>query len=197
MMQRNFLWLVILASLIFSSCKKDIITTDPKDKLSFSTDTLTFDTVFTTLGSTSLFFTVHNPNANKISISNIRLANGDQSIFRLNIDGYITDELNDVEIPAHDSIYVFVAVTVDPTNENNPFVMYDSVLFETNGNAQKVVLQAWGQNAYFYYGEVISTQEWFDDKPHVVIHSILVDSGATLTINPGCRVYMLPIQDFM
>jgi hypothetical protein len=118
------------------------------------------------------------------------LGGGDQSIYRLSIDGYQTNELTDVEIPAHDSIYVFVAVTVDPTNENNPFVMYDSVLFETNGNTQKVVLQAWGQNAHFYYGQVIGTQEWFPDKPYVIIHSVLVDSNATLTINPGCRIYM-------
>jgi hypothetical protein len=68
--------------------------------------------------------------------------------------------------------------------------MYDSVLFETNGNAQSVVLQAWGQNAHFFYGEIIGTQEWFDDKPYVIIHSILVDSNETLTINAGCRIYM-------
>lgn len=181
--------LLALSSLIVT-CKKDTITTSPADKLSFSTDTLTFDTVFSSLGSTSLYFTVHNPNSQRISISNIRLAGGDQSIYRLNIDGHQANEISDLEIPANDSVYIFVAVTIDPTNENNPFVMYDSVLFETNGNEQKVVLQAWGQNAHFFYGEVINSQEWFDDKPYVIIHSILVDSNQTLTINAGCRIYM-------
>jgi len=190
MTQRNFLLSILLLAILFSSCKKDIITTDPGAKLAFSADTLTFDTVFTTLGSTSLYFTVHNPNANKISISNIHLAGGDQSIFRLNIDAHQTNSIDNVEIPAHDSIYIFVAVTVDPNNDNNPFVMEDSVLFETNGNAQKVVLEAWGQNAHFFYGETIGTQEWFPDKPYVIIHSILVDSNQTLTIDPGCRIYM-------
>lgn len=135
--------LLALSSLIVS-CKKDTITTSPADKLSFSTDTLTFDTVFSSLGSTSLYFTVHNPNSQRISISNIRLAGGDQSIYRLNIDGHQANEISDLEIPANDSVYIFVAVTIDPTNENNPFVMYDSVLFETNGNEQKVVLQGLG-----------------------------------------------------
>ena len=187
---RRIYWLLLGAVVIFSSCQKDLITTDPADKLSFSTDTLTFDTVFTTLGSTTLYFTVHNPNSRKIVVSNIRIANGDNSIFRLNIDGNQVNEITDLEIPAEDSVYIFVAVTVDPTNENNPFVLYDSVLFETNGNLQAVTLQAWGQNAHFYYGEIIGTQEWFDDKPYVIIHSILVDSNETLTIHPGCRVYM-------
>ncbi len=179
-----------LSVLIFSSCRKDNITTNPSDKLSFSTDTLTFDTVFTTLGSTTLYFTVHNPNSQKISISNMHLSGGENSIFRLNIDGQAINQASNVEIPANDSIYVFVAVTVDPNIENNPFVMYDSVLFETNGNLQSVTLQAWGQNANFIYGEVIGTQTWTPEKPYVIIHSILVDSNEVLTIQPGCRIYM-------
>lgn len=186
---RRIYWL-LCATVVLGSCRKDLVTTDPSDKLSFSTDTLTFDTVFTTLGSTTLYFTVRNPNDRKINISNIRLAGSDNSFFRLNIDGIEQNELTDVEIPANDSIYIFVAVTIDPTNEDNPFVLYDSVLFETNGNLQTVTLQAWGQNAHFFYGEIIGSQEWFDDKPYVIIHSILVDSNETLTIHPGCRIYM-------
>jgi hypothetical protein len=100
------------------------------------------------------------------------------------------NEATNVEIPAHDSIYVFVSVTVDPNNDNNPYVLYDSLMFQTNGNEQKVTLQAWGQNAHFFYGEVIGTQEWFNDKPYVIIRSILVDSNQTLTIDPGCKIYM-------
>jgi hypothetical protein len=186
---KKYLLLLFIATVLFSSCKKDLITTDAADKLSFSTDTLTFDTVFTSLGSTTLYFTVRNPNNKKIVVSNIHLA-GNPSSFRLNIDGMQVNEATDVEIPAGDSIYVFVSVTVDPNNDNNPYVLEDSVLFETNGNNQKVLLQAWGQNAHFFYGEIISTQEWTNDKPYVIIHSILVDSNETLTIDPGCRIYM-------
>ena len=191
-MRSNFSAVLILCitAIIFSSCRKDTFTTDGGDKLSFSTDTLTFDTVFTTLGSTTLYFTVHNPHNQKISISDIHVAGGESSIFRLNIDGQQVNEATNVEIPANDSIYIFVAVTVDPTDENNPFVMYDSVLFETNGNLQAVTLQAWGQNANFIYGEVIGTQTWTPEKPYVIIHSILVDSDKVLTIQPGCRIYM-------
>ena len=91
-----------LSVLIFSSCRKDNITTNPSDKLAFSTDTLTFDTVFTTLGSTTLYFTVHNPNSQKISISNIHLSGGENSIFRLNIDGQAINQAANVEIPANE-----------------------------------------------------------------------------------------------
>jgi hypothetical protein len=42
---------------------------------------------------------------------------------------------------------------------------------------QQVILQAWGQNAHFFYGVEIGSQTWINDKPYVVIHSILVDSN--------------------
>ncbi len=184
------LMLCLLVISILTSCRKDVITTSSSAKLSFSTDTLTFDTVFTTLGSTTLYFTVYNTNDQKISISDVHLAGGAQSIFRLNIDGQQVDQTSEVEIPAHDSVYIFVSVTVDPTSENNPYVLYDSVIFQTNGNEQSVILQAWGQNANFIYGEIVGTQTWVPDKPYVIIHSILVDTGQTLTINAGCRIYM-------
>lgn len=184
------IFLLFVAGTVFFSCKKDTITTSAADKLSFSTDTLTFDTVFTTLGTTTLYFTVHNPHNQKINISDIHLAGGQQSLFRLNIDGQPVNSISNVEIPANDSIYIFVAATIDPNDENNPYVLYDSVLFETNGNFQSVTLQAWGQNANFIYGEVIGTQTWTPAKPYVIIHSILVDSDEVLTIQPGCRIYM-------
>lgn len=184
------LLLFFLGGVLFSSCRKDSFTTSSSDKLTFSTDTLTFDTVFTTLGSTTRYFTIHNPHNQKINVADIRLAGGDQSIFRLNIDGKQVNEATNVEIPANDSIYVFVAVTIDPNNEDNPYVLYDSVLCETNGNMQSVTLQAWGQNAHFFYGEIIGTQTWIPDKPYVIIHSILVDSDEVLTVQPGCRIFM-------
>ncbi len=174
----------------FASCQKELISTDPKHMLSFSTDTLTFDTVFTTLGSATRYFTVRNPHDRSLRISQIWLAGGTNSPFRLNVDGVAASELKDIIIPAKDSIYVFAAVTIDPTDENNPFVIYDHVYFETNGNLQQVTLQAWGQNAHFFYGEIIGTQDWYNDKPYVIIHSILVDTNATLTIHPGCRIHM-------
>ncbi|MCS6917024.1 MAG: choice-of-anchor Q domain-containing protein [Chitinophagales bacterium] len=181
---------LLLCMAVIGGCQRDLLTTDPDHRLDFSTDTLTFDTVFTSLGSATRYFVIRNPNDKKIRISSLRLAGGTLSPFRLNVDGQPATELSDVELPAGDSIYVFVAVTINPNDENNPFVVYDSVVMETNGNLQRVVLQAWGQNAHFFYASIIGTQDWYNDKPYVIIHSILVDTQATLTIHPGCRIYL-------
>jgi hypothetical protein len=181
----------IIISTFFSSCRKERLLTDSNSKLSFSTDTLTFDTVFTTLGSTTKSFKVLNNNNGKLNITNIRLAGGNLSPFKLNIDGASGNEARNIEIDGKDSFYVFATVTIDPTNQNNPLFFIDSVLFETNGNLQKVYLIAWGQDAHFYVSELIEANEnWVNDKPYVILNSMALASGVTLTIQPGVRVFM-------
>jgi len=181
----------ILSSFFFASCKKERLTTDSKALLSFSTDTLTFDTVFARLGSTTKSFRIYNKNNGRLNISNIRLGGGSLSPFKLNIDGQPGNEARNVEIDGKDSFYVFSTVTIDPTNQNNPIFFIDSVMFETNGNLQKVYLIAWGQDAHFYVSELLETSEnWINDKPYVILNSMALASGVTLTMQPGVRVYM-------
>src|ERR1035437_6319023 len=138
--------LIILTLITVFSCKKkDKIDSNPALKLTFSTDTVFFDTVFTTVGSVTQRLMVHNYNASKVLVSSIRLGGGSNSVFSLNIDGTPAASLSDVEIAANDSIFIFVKVTVNPNNQNTPLVVTDSILFNTNGNLQKVDLVAWGQ----------------------------------------------------
>lgn len=80
-------------------------------------------------------------------------------------------EAANIIIPAKDSIYVFVEVTVYLKSKGKlPFVLFDSVQLETNGNKQQIILQAWGQNAHFFNGEEIETQTWNDDLPYVILN---------------------------
>ncbi|NOY36817.1 MAG: hypothetical protein GXO83_04515 [Chlorobi bacterium] len=158
--------------------------------LKFSVDTLFFDTIFTTLGSTTQSFTVHNPYSSPLKISSIDLAGGNQSFFRLNIDGEPGTHFSDLDLLAGDSLYIFVEVTIDPQNNNNPVYIHDSVTFEINGNRQDIDLVAWGQDVHLLDGEIIATQTWNDDKPYLIVHSMLVDTLQTLTILPGTRVYL-------
>lgn len=187
----NLFIFLILVAIILISCRKDeLVTTDPAVKLSFSTDTVLFDTVFATIGSSTRQLMVYNTNKNRIRLSSIRLAGGGSSPFELNIDGVAASEIADVEIPGEDSIYIFVRVTVDPTNENNPFIVNDSIVFETNGNIQDVNLVAYGQNAHFYSNVVYRVNDvWENDKPHVVYGFVIIDSAYRLTIDAGARVY--------
>jgi len=161
----------------------------PDAQLQFSTDTITFDTIFTTIGSTTQRFTVRNPYQEPVLISSIRLSGGEMSNFRLNINGIVGNDLFDVEVPGHDSIYVFVEVTVDPTGQNLPMVVQDSIIFSTNANLQNVKLIAYGQDFTLIKGETIGTTTWTADKPYLIYDYALVDSLATLTIEPGAKIH--------
>lgn len=202
-MYKSFKILLPVAGLLllfFFSCKKEEFTTDASVKLEFSQDTILFDTVFTTVGSATEVFTVYNRNNSPVKVSSIRLANGNASLFRLNVDGVPGKAFSDVEIGADDSIFIFVEVTVDPNNQNTPLIVTDSILFETNGNLQDIDLVAWGQDAYFHKPPPNSgslffldcNDTWNNDKPHVIYGYALVDSGCTLTINAGTMVHSHP-----
>ncbi len=200
--RKPVLLLLLLVFIIFS-CQKDPFETDPNFMLKFSQDTVFFDTVFTSLGSTTQSFTVHNTSRDPVKISRIRLAGGNASFYRLNIDGIPALEVSDMEIAAEDSMYIFLRVTIDPTNANNPFVVNDSVIFELNGNQQDVNLVAWGQNANYILADtyipgfpefkiVAHEQEqvtWTAEKPYVIYGYAVVDSTGSLLIERGTQVH--------
>ena len=190
-MGRNLLYIFAVAILFVTlfSCEDEGYMSSPDAQLQFSTDTITFDTIFTTIGSTTQRFTVRNPYQEPVLISSIRLSGGEMSNFRLNINGIVGNDLFDVEVPGHDSIYVFVEVTVDPTGQNLPMVVQDSIIFSTNANLQNVKLIAYGQDFTLIKGETIGTTTWTADKPYLIYDYALVDSLATLTIEPGAKIH--------
>lgn len=187
---KKLLIFILYICFVIISCKKEKLFTDTSAKLNFSTDTVRFDTVFTTIGSATLNFKVYNPYNQPVKISSIRLAKGNTSFFRLNINGLSTNQLNDIELDAKDSMYIFVEVHVDPLNSNNPLVVQDSIVFETNGNFQDIKLVAFGQDVNLINGKIIQNDTtWTNTKPFLVYNSMLVDSGVTLNILSGTKIY--------
>lgn len=194
---RNTFLLFLLAiclTLIFSQCRKDQITTDSGANIELSNDTVLFDTVFTSIGSTTKYFKIYNRNSQAIRISSIELLGGANSAYRINVDGDNGTVHYNKELAAGDSIFVFVEVTIDPSSGNLPFIVEDQIKISTNGNESTVQLSAWGQDAYFHGGLgqlfVLGCNEvWNNDKPHVIYGIVAVDEGCTLTINEGTQVY--------
>ncbi len=178
---------------IFLACEKSEFITQKDAMLEFSTDTVLFDTVFTTIGSATLYFNVYNRHTQAIRISQIHLAGDNHSPYHLNIDGQPINSISDVELMAGDSMYIFVQVKIDPLNNNNPLVVQDSVIFVTNGNTQYVQLVAFGQDVNLINGAIIPSAQndtiWNNNKPYLIYNSMLVDTLKKLTIASGCRLY--------
>lgn len=203
--------LAALLACALASCRKDELFTDsPSAQLVLNEDTVFFDTIFTTVGSVTKRFTVRNPNSEGVRVD-IALAGGAPSPFRINVDGAAGLSFDDVEIASGDSIYVFVEATLDANNANNPLVIEDHIRFVTNGNEQRVLLVAWGQDAHFFRPDrggggfppysiiaglddsgapTCETVHWTNDKPYVLYGYGVVDSCSTLIIDPGVRIYV-------
>jgi hypothetical protein len=191
-----------LLTLLITSCRKEDDFVNTPVSLGFSQDTVIFDTVFTTIGSVTNWLKVYNKESKPVLIDNIYLAGGSHSNFRINIDGKPTTSITNYELAAGDSMYIFVEVTVDPNNSNNPLIITDSVVFMNKGKMQDVKLVAWGQDAHFIvpdkkigslpYRIVAAegeTVEWTNDKPYVIYGYAVVDSTGMLKISKGVRVH--------
>jgi hypothetical protein len=189
MQKRYFYFPVLLffCSLLLTNCGKKTFLS--KGHLNFSVDTVVFDTVFTTIGSTTKQFKIYNKENRTINIEEIELVGGTSSPFRINVDGVAGTKLTDIELEGKDSLFVFVEVTLNINSQNLPMVVEDSIRFRTNGVDQYVKLAVWGQDAYFHYKD-LNEGTWANDKPHVIYGYAAVDSAKTLNIPAGTNVHM-------
>lgn len=186
--------------LAFSGCNK--VNQDENAKVEFSSNEVTFDTVFTSIGSVTKNFRVYNPHNFDMKVD-IDLAGGKYSAYSINVDGVAGSSFQDVEIPAHDSIFVHVKVNIDPTDQNTPFLVTDSVVFRNGTSVQDVDLVAFGQDANFIVADqgsgslrykIIAHEHevahWTNEKPYVIYGGYAaIDSLGTLIIDPGTQIY--------
>ena len=179
--------ILVCFALMLGSCgKKNFLS---KKNLEFSIDTLVFDTVFTTIGSTTKQFKIYNRENKPLKIEEIELMGGANSPFRLNVDGNMGSSLKNIEVLANDSLFAFVEVTLNVNGEILPMIVEDSIRFRTNGKDQYVNLAVWGQDAYFHYKD-LNEGTWPNDKPHVIYGYAAVDSAKSLNIQAGTQIYL-------
>lgn len=192
-MQFRFCYIILILFVfsftMFFSCEKINYTTNSEDKLIFSTDSIKFDTVFSSIGSATKRFTVKNSNKKKsIVIDKIFVAKSNNSKYKLNINGILSNNITNIELSPGDSLYIFVMVNINPGRDE--MVENDSIIFMSNNNTQSVKLQAFGQDVNLIDGETITNDMiWAATKPYLIYNSALVDTFATLTIQAGTKIY--------
>ena len=190
-----------LSILCLSSCFEEEFTPGSITELEFSLDTLRFDTVFTSVGSATRLLKVFNRSDQNVEVSSISLNKITGDMFRVNIDGFVTDQVENIRILANDSLYIFVEVTIDPDQplSISPFVIHDRITIRA-GDAEKfVTLEAWGQNANYFpsrdaIGNIIGLScdnnrlIWDDPRPYVIYGLLFIDN-CTLEIAPGTDIF--------
>ncbi len=178
-----------------TGCQGDKYYLGADARVSFSQDTLWFDTVFTSIGSASQALRIVNESPGRILLEDVTLEDGNGSEFRVNIDGIPGPSASGLVLEEGDSIYVFVEVTVDPEDVNLPFIVKDRIRVTVNGFSQYAELLAWGQDAFFHgspggLSTLPCNDIWSAQRPHVIYGVVGVAPDCNLTIEAGCAVHV-------
>ena len=207
---KSSLYIVVslIALVFFSSCRHDFIFTPSSGNLNFSKDTVYLDTVFSNIGSSTYTLKVYNTSDEDILIPSIKLSKGQDSNYRMNVDGLIGNgaligkEFENIELLARDSMYIFIETTIDifPLVENETQFLYtDVIVFESTSGVQNVELVTLVKDAVFIFPNrdaegVIETLTFDTDGDGVdnetsVKGRFLQDSELTFTNNKPYVVY--------
>lgn len=198
MLKTAYTYILAAITLLVTSCIDDeTFTTSLADRLVFSADTIRLDTVFSRVPSSTRTFWVYNRNSKAVRCSSIRLKSGNQTGFRVNVNGIYLGEtqgwqITDEELFGGDSLRVFVEATTPYNGGDGPQKISDELVFSLeSGLSQGVGLEVWSWDADIVNGiSVTSDMTLSTSRPTVVYGDIVVGEGATLTIPPGKTLYM-------
>lgn len=187
---RNLFIIGILLYFIgFTACRDDFEFELASNELGFSSDTISMDTIFNHTNSQTYKFTVHNRQDKDIEIPRIYLSRGEDSFYRVNVDGQSGFNFENVAIRAKDSIFVFVEIAAGDAPVNPLYE--DELNFETTQQTQQVKLLSWIERAKFYNtdnqdGFVLNESTWDNQYARVIFGKVQANN---LTIEPGTKVY--------
>lgn len=189
-MKRILLFLLGIAALVAGCKDDDSFSADLSGMLTFSTDSLSLDTLFSDTPSSTTSFWAYNHTDAGLRISQVRLKNA-SSCFRVNVDGvYVDSVAYDFEIRKGDSICVFVEVTPPLAGQEEPRYFEDQIVFTLeSGREQAVVLNAWSWDPQYIDELVVDKDTTITaTRPVVVKQGIVVKKDATLTLD-GMQLY--------
>lgn len=179
--------------MLFSCMKDESYTTVPSDTLTFSTDTVAFDTIISGIPTNTYTFKVYNRNAKSIRIPRVRLENGSQSFFYVNVDGTPLQNgyAADFEISPGDSMIVYLFAKVRENDCDLPVETKDALIFTTEaGIEQEVTLTASGQDVITYNVLHVKKDTTLSAiRPYRIMDSVVVDREATLILAEGTRYF--------
>lgn len=180
-----------MLAVVIVACNDDTdFSTDFNHKLFFSTDTIRFDTLFTTLSSSRDGAVVYNFNDKDLRILSVELAGGESSAFGVMVDGQYGAAMRDLEVRSGDSLYVFVNVTPGLNGTDVPLFLSDKLVFTLeSGVQQSIVLEAHSRDAVFMNAVTVNSDSVIKRGHYVVYDSLVVAPGVQLTVEPGTTLY--------
>lgn len=190
------LFYTVMSFLLYSCLSEEDYSLSSTERLTFATDTLAFDTVIAGEPTNTYTTQIFNHNSKAIRISRAYLGKGEQSPFRINLDGEYLEggSSGSLEISAGDSLRIFAELTAPRTDTDTPQKIEETLFFVLeSGISQKLLLTASGQDVTVMRGVVIDKDvAWSSSRPYQIFDSLVVAKGATLTLSPGCKLLFHP-----
>ncbi|MCR5065328.1 MAG: hypothetical protein K6A67_06100 [Bacteroidales bacterium] len=210
----KYIFILLVAMTTLTSCvKEEQFLSDTSAKLAFSSDTVAFDTVFTAMVTTTREVRVYNNYDEPLLIDAVTIEGQYANRFRLNVDGDTNRVARNVEIAAHDSIFIFIQANINPNDQTNPFLIDANIVFNFNNKQQRLPIEAYGRNAVYHVPtythqiyqlyinrrgqidtmwipfSIIDCNTWDHTLPHVVMGYAVVNSNETLHLTAGDEIY--------
>lgn len=186
MTKRLFFFLITIAAFLTGCSDNDSFSNDASHLLTFSVDTVRLDTLFSTVPSSTIRFSIRNHSGDGIRIKTVRLERGNQSGFRANIDGFFLDPVaSDIEIRKGDSIMAFVEITAHENHTPEPSLIEDHLIFTLeSGTEQRLNLRTYSWDAVKMTDLMVRRDTVIDTTTPVVVYGkgIQVEKDAKLTI---------------
>ncbi|MCQ2342831.1 MAG: right-handed parallel beta-helix repeat-containing protein [Paludibacteraceae bacterium] len=189
---RRHLSILLLLVPVFISCREQRLTGDESAQLTFSDDTVSFDTIFTSFGSSTRRVIIYNDNPNAVCIERVWWQRGQH--FFANIDGENNPEMwQDIRINGGDSIFLFLRAQIDPYQTGNHPIETDTLCFDVNGHRQVLPVQAYGMDVKLIRSDSLSHTypkglRLTADKPYLIYDTLYI--YGPLIIDPGATLYM-------
>ncbi|GAB4420030.1 MAG: hypothetical protein OHK0039_33130 [Bacteroidia bacterium] len=196
---------LLLTGLLLWACQRPVNPVE-EGTLTFSRDTVAFDSIFTTLLTPSERLIVSNVTGRDIKVSRIWLEGGSGSEFTMIVDGIQANAAEEVIIADGDSIHIFVNLR----SKLRDAFAEDYIVFRVGEEEQRVLLRARILDAYFLRARILQEGNFVGldsgsfvflrdtiltpEKPIIMDGPIFVPEGVTVTILPGTELFFTAYQ---
>lgn len=191
------LFVIALTLPLFTACVSDEEFPTPAGaKVSFSVDSIDFDTIITHTESVTEQFSIYNKNSKGITVTSVSLEGPGKDAFLANVDGMAITSGAPINIDCRgkDSLIAFVQFNAQD-NDNDDAQLSEAYIVFTlaNGVQQRVYLSGYSQDVVVMRGKVISKDTTFSaTRPIAIYDSLYVKPGVTLTIAAGNTLLFSP-----
>ncbi len=195
-MKRLIFYLAIALFSVVSCMEDEPFTDSPDANLTINRDTVDLGTVIASELATTDTLKLFNRGDKGLRLSRVWLEQGAASPFRVNVDSSVlpNGEGGDFEVLRRDSLFCFLSFHAPDADADEAETYKDRLYFQTEGGAlSSVVLMARSQSVVRMQGVRIDEDtELSSRRPYLVVDSLVVDAGCTLTLAAGVRMLFHP-----